>query len=293
MSTAFSWNLVDDVRQMLSYPFMVNALRAGTIVAVVGGGIGYLVVLRRQAFVGHTLSLVAFPGAAGAVWLGVNAAFGFWAFCLAGALVIAVLPGSGIAAAGSDSAAVGTVQAMALACGLLFVSLYHGFLSGLTTLLFGNVIGITADQVLVLLLAGLACLAVLALVGRPLLFASVDPRVASARGVPVRALSVVFLLVLGAAAAGASQITGSLLVFALLVAPAATAVRLTSRPAVGVTLSVGIALAVFWLGAAIAFFSPYPIGFWVTTLAFAAFLIATGYRLVADRLANRTARVPS
>jgi zinc/manganese transport system permease protein len=293
MSTAFSWNLVDDVRQMLSYPFMVNALRAGTIVAVVGGAIGYLVVLRRQAFVGHTLSLVAFPGAAGAVWLGVNAAFGFWAFCLAGALVIAVLPGSGIAAAGSDSAAVGTVQAMALACGLLFVSLYHGFLSGLTTLLFGNVIGITADQVLVLLLAGLACLAVLALVGRPLLFASVDPRVASARGVPVRALSVVFLLVLGAAAAGASQITGSLLVFALLVAPAATAVRLTSRPAVGVTLSVGIALAVFWLGAAIAFFSPYPIGFWVTTLAFAAFLIATGYRLVADRLANRTARVPS
>jgi zinc/manganese transport system permease protein len=293
MSTAFSWNLVNDVRQMLSYPFMVNALRAGTIVAVVGGAIGYLVVLRRQAFVGHTLSLVAFPGAAGAVWLGVNAAFGFWAFCLAGALVIAVLPGSGIAAAGSDSAAVGTVQAMALACGLLFVSLYHGFLSGLTTLLFGNVIGITADQVLVLLLAGLACLAVLALVGRPLLFASVDPRVASARGVPVRALSVVFLLVLGAAAAGASQITGSLLVFALLVAPAATAVRLTSRPAVGVTLSVGIALAVFWLGAAIAFFSPYPIGFWVTTLAFAAFLIATGYRLVADRLANRTARVPS
>jgi zinc/manganese transport system permease protein len=292
VSTGAGWNLVEDVRQMLSYPFMVNALRAGTIVAVVAGVIGYLMVVRRQAFVGHTLSLIGFPGAAGAAWLGVNAAFGYWAFCLAGALVIAILPAGGreasrAAASGAESAAVGTVQAMALASGFLFVSLYQGFLSGLTTLLFGSITGITADQVLVLLIAGIASLAVLAVIGRPLLFASVDPRVASARGIPVRVLSVAFLLVLGAATAGASQITGSLLVFALLVAPAATAARLTARPLLGTGLSVAIALAVFWLGAGIAFFSPYPIGFWVTTLAFGAFALASAYRMIADRLGGR------
>ena len=102
---------------------------------------------------------------------------------------------------------------------------------------------------------------------------------ARARGVPVRLLSAAFLLLLGSAVAGISQITGSLLVFALLVAPAATAARLTARPALGVALSVLIAVLVSWLGEAIAFYSPYPIGFWVTSLAFAGYLLATGYRL--------------
>ena len=274
---------------MLAYPFMVNALRAGTIVAVVGATIGYLMVVRRQAFVGHTLSLIGFPGAAGAIWLGVSPAMGFWAFCLGGALVIAALPGGrdGGAGASAESAAIGTVQAMALACGYLFVSLYHGFLSGLTSLLFGSITGITTDQVLVLLVAGVACLGVLAVIARPLLFASVDPRVAAARGIPVRVLSVTFLLVLGAATAGASQITGSLLVFALLVAPAATAVRLTSRPAAGVALSILLAVVVFWLGAGIAFYSPYPIGFWVTTLAFGLFVLASAARTISTRWTSR------
>jgi zinc/manganese transport system permease protein len=141
--------------------------------------------------------------------------------------------------------------------------------------------------VLLLLVAGLVCLAVLSVVGRPLLFASVDPAVARGRGVPVRLLSAVFLLLLGLAVAGTSQITGSLLVFALLVAPAATAARLTARPALGLGLSVLIAVLVSWLGEAIAFYSPYPIGFWVTSLAFAGYLLATGYRAASERAGGR------
>jgi zinc/manganese transport system permease protein len=294
VSSGFSWNLVDDVRQMLAYHFMLNALRAGTIVAVVAGAIGYLVVLRRQAFAAHTLSVIGFPGAAGAVWLGLNPSFGFFGFCIAGALVIAALPGSGRAmtspGAGQESAVIGTVQAMALALGFLFVSLFHGFLTDLNSLLFGVITGVTDDQVLVLLVAGAACLLVVALIARPLLFSSVDPDVAQARGLPVRLLSGLFLVVLGVAAAGTSQVTGSLLVFALLVAPAATALRMTARPVAGLLVSVALSVAVVWIGETIAFFTPYPIGFWVTTLAFAGYLLATGYRHIADRHASRPPR---
>jgi zinc/manganese transport system permease protein len=297
MSAGLSWNLIDDVRQMLAFHFMVNALRAGTIVAVVAGAVGYFMVLRRQSFAGHTLAVIGFPGAAGATWLGISPVFGFFGFCIAGALVIAALPGggragSGLGGYGEESAVIGTVQAFALACGFLFVSLYKGFLSGLNNLLFGTIIGVSDDQVVTLMIAGFICLAALALLARPLLFSSVDPAVARARGVPVRRVAASFLILLGVAAAGTSQVTGSLLVFALLVAPAATAARLTARPALGLTLSVVIALAVTWVGEGIAFFSPYPIGFWVSSLAFAAFLLASAYRAAADRYGRRQPRRP-
>jgi zinc/manganese transport system permease protein len=295
MNSGLTWNLIDDVRQLLSYHFMLNALRAGTIVAVVSATIGYFMVLRRQSFVGHTLAVIGFPGAAGATWLGVSTSFGYFGFCIVGALIIAALPGGGRAASGSggsseESAVIGTVQGFALACGFLFVSLYKGFLSGLNNLLFGTITGVSDTQVVVLAVAGAGCLLALAALARPLLFATVDPDVARARGVPVRLVGAGFLVMLGVAAAGASQITGSLLVFALLVAPAAAASRLTARPATGLLLSVVIALAVTWLGEAIAYYSPYPIGFWVTTLAFGVFLVASGYRSLLDWIAQRTVR---
>jgi zinc/manganese transport system permease protein len=298
--TGFSWNLIEDVRLLLSYHFMLNALRAGTIVAVLAGAIGYFMVLRRQSFAGHTLAVIGFPGAAGATWLGLSTGAGYFGFCIAGALVIAALPqaghrSSGLGGYGDESAVIGTVQAVALACGFVFVNQYQGFLSGLTSLLFGTITGVSDAQVLALLAAGAGCLLVLLVLGRPLLFSSVDPDVAEARGVPVRLVGAAFLVLLAVAAAGTSQVTGSLLVFALLVTPAATASRLTARPAVGLLLSVLIAVAVTWLGEGIAFFSPYPIGFWVTTLAFLAFLLAAGYRAAVDRLGRRrpvTGRVP-
>lgn len=281
MNTALSWNLAHDVRQLFEFHFMVNALRAGTIVAVVAGVVGYYMVMRREAFAGHTLALIGFPGAAAATWLGIDPLFGFFGFCVAGALVIAVVPASALSADGradgERSALIGTVQSYALACGLLFVSLYQGFLSGLNTLLFGSIVGVSDRQVITLLVAGVVVLAVLAIIGRPLLYATTDAEGARARGVPVRLVGGAFLVLLGVAAAGTSQVTGSLLVFALLVAPAATAVRLTARPARGLLLSVAVALLVTWLGEGVAYFSPYPIGFWVTTFAFAAFLLASGY----------------
>jgi zinc/manganese transport system permease protein len=292
-----SWNLVDDIRILLSYHFMLNAVRAGTIVAVVAGAVGYLMVLRRQSFAGHTLAVIGFPGAAGATWLGLATGFGYFGFCVAGALVIAAIPGvgrtgNGLGGYGEESAGIGVVQAFALACGFLFVSLYRGFLSGLNNLLFGTITGITDDQIMVLLVCGAGCLVALLALGRPLVFASVDPDVARARGVPVRGVGVAFLVLLGLTAAGTSQITGSLLVFALLVAPAAAAAKLSARPVAGMAISVGLAVLVTWLGEGIAFFSPFPIGFWVTTFGFGAFLLATGYRAAADRVGGRRGAVP-
>ena len=277
-----SWNPADDVRQLFSFPFMVNALEAGTIVAVMAGVTGWFVVLRQQTFAGHTLSMIAFPGAAAATLAGLPIAVGYFSFCGLGALALAGIAGSRRSYS-AESAAIGSLQALALALGFLFVSLYHGVLNGLDSLLFGTFLGITSRQVTVLLAVAVAAVALVAAAARPLFFASVDADVARARGVPVRLLGFGFLLVLGLSVAETSQITGALLVFALLVTPAATAHRLTSRPALGIALSVAIALAVTWLGLALAYFSIYPVGFYVTSLSFALYLLVRCTRALAGR----------
>jgi zinc/manganese transport system permease protein len=280
--TGLSWNVVSDVQQLFSYPFMVNALEAGTIVAVMAGVTGWFMVLRRQTFAGHTLSVIAFPGAAAASYAGLPVAAGYFGFCGLGALALAGIAGSRRSLS-AESAAIGSLQALALALGFLFVSLYHGILNGLDSLLFGTFLGITSSQVTVLLVVAAITLALVAVAGRPLFFASVDADVARAAGVPARLLGFGFLLVLGLSVAETSQITGALLVFALLVTPAATAHQLTARPGLGIALSVAIALAVTWLGLALAYFSIYPVGFYVTTLAFGVYVLARIGRAVTDR----------
>jgi zinc/manganese transport system permease protein len=284
---AWSWNPVTDLRAMWAFPFMVNAFRAGTVVAVGAGVMGWFMVLRRQSFAGHTIATVGFPGAACAALLGVSATYGYFAFCVAAALVIAAMPRTG-GTGGHESAVTGTVQAFLLACGFLFTTLYKGLLGGVTSLLFGSFLGITTGQVWLLLAVTAAALLALAAVGRPLLFASVDPDVATGRGVPVRLLSAVFLVLLGVATAGASQITGTLLVFALLVMPGAAAQALSARPSVSLALSVLIAVAVTWAGLIVAYYSPYPVGFYVTTFAFAVHVLARGGQYVRGRRSRRS-----
>jgi zinc/manganese transport system permease protein len=293
LNPTLSWDLVADVRQLLAFPFMVNAVQAGTIVAVLAGLVGWFMVLRRQSFTGHTVAVVGFPGAAGAVLIGVSATYGYFAFAIATALLIALVPNAGGRGYSEESAVTGTIQAAALATGFLFVNLYGGFMGGANALLFGSFLGITTGQVHVLLAVAVAVTLVLALIGRRLLFASVDPAVAAARGVPVRAVSVVFLVLLAAAAAGVAQITGTLLVFALLVVPAATAQTLAARPAASIALTVGIGLAITWSALFLAYYQPYPIGFFVTSLAFVAYLAATAWRYTRPRLPRRDDRAPN
>jgi zinc/manganese transport system permease protein len=254
------------------------------VVAVLGAVVGWFMVLRRQSFAGHTLAVVSFPGAAAAIWLGLSATAGYFAGSILAALVIALVPRSTSGRARSqESAVIGTVQAFALACGVLFVSLYGGFLDSLTGLLFGTFLGISNAQVLVLAIVAAVVLVVLAGVARPLFFASLDADVAAARQVPVRSLSVVFLVLLGCTTAEVSQITGALLVFALLVMPAAAAQQLSARPSVSFVATIGIGLVVTWAALAAAYFSVYPVGFYVSTFGFAVYVLAAAFRALVDR----------
>jgi zinc/manganese transport system permease protein len=194
-----------------------------------------------------------------------------------------VLPRRGTRGYSDESAVIGTVQAFALALGLLFVSLYQGFLSGSSALLFGSFLGITAGEVRLLGAVAVVVLGVLAIIGRPLLFASIDPDTARAHGLPAGPLGVLFLLLLGATTAEVSQITGALLVFALLVLPPATARALTARPALSLLLSVVFALVTVWVALFVGYYSAYPIGYWLTTIAFAGYVLAAGGRALWDR----------
>ena len=284
MNASLTWNPVSDLQQLFVYPFMVNALEAGTIVAVLAAVTGWFVVLRRQAFAAHALSVMSFPGASAAALAGLALPLGYFAACTAAALAIAV--GSRTQNRrnfAQESALIGTVEVVGFALGFLFLSLYGGVLESLESLLFGSFLGITATQVVVLLAVALATLAFFAAVGRPLLSSSVDDLMARAGGVPVRLLEIAFLVVLGLAVAATAQITGVLLVFALLVAPAAAAQQLTAKIGLGIGLSVGIALLVTWLGLGLAYYTNYSVGFYVSSLAFAVYLMARARRQFARR----------
>jgi zinc/manganese transport system permease protein len=275
-----TWNPIHDAGEVLEYHFMLNALLAGGVVAVMAGLVGWMMVLRGESFAGHTLSMMAFPGAAAAALAGVAGAWGYFLFCGAGAAAIARISGSRRFSWSEQSAGIGAVQALALALGFLFVSLYGGVLGDLESLLFGDLLGVSDGEVLLLVAVAAVALLALAALGRPLLFASVDADVAAARGVRVRGLSLAFLLLLALAVGATSQVTGVLLVFALLVAPAASAQALTARPAASLALTVALGLLTVWLGLGLAYFSVYPAGFFITAVAFAVYVLARVTALV-------------
>jgi zinc/manganese transport system permease protein len=273
-------NLVD---QLFEFHFMQNALLTGTVVSVLAGAVGYFVVLRGQSFAAHTLAQVGFPGAAAGVLVHTSPLAGLLAFCTASALAIA-MAGRGLnVGRRSEAAVVGTILAFSLGLGLLFFRLYAGSAQGIYAFLFGTILGISDGAVLTTVAMAGVCLAALAVIARPLLFASIDPDVAAARGVPVRALSVIFLVLVALAVAQAVQIVGTLLIFALLVAPAAAAQQLTARPWLGLALSVLLSLLFTWAGLAVAYFTIYPVGFFITSLAFGAYLLI--------RVARRASRL--
>ena len=285
-----SWDLVADVQILLHYHFMQNAYLAGTIIAIVGGVIGYFMVLRGQSFAGHTLAQVGFAGASGAVLLGVAPVLGLIVFGVASALGIGLLGERQRTSEWGQDVAIGSMQAFGLGLGLLFVHLYSAFAENIYALLFGAVLGVSDQDIRIIALTAVVALAVIALIGRRLLFASVDPQVAEARGVPVRMLSLVFLVLLAVAVAQAVQVVGVLLIFALLVTPAAVAQHVTARPMLAIVLSVLFALLFTWVGLAVAYFTPYPVGFCLTTVAFATYIGMRLLRVVRQRLGSRLRR---
>ena len=276
MSFAFSWNIVSDLQQMWSLSFMRQAFEAGTMVAVIAGVMGYFVVLRRSTFVAHAFSEIGFAGASGALYLA--QAFNMpWLTATYGMLLGSSLGGTSIAMLSRRSSHrdvyVGIVLAFALGIGLLFLSLYTGYATAGISLLFGEILAVSADDVTRTLVFTILILAGVGLIYRPLLFASLDEEVAEAKGLPTLFLGVAFLLLVAVAVSVAVQVTGVLLIFSLMVTPAATAQHLASKPGHVMVISAVLALIATWVGLFVSFYQRFPASFFITAIIFAVYIL--------------------
>ncbi len=263
--------------EVLQSSFVRNALIGGSLVAIAAGLLGYFVITRQNAFAAHALAHIGFPGATGAILVGAPVTLGLTVFCVAGGLLIGLL-GRRVA---DREMATGTILALATALGVLFASLASANAGTTTSVLFGNLLAISADQLLVFGAITAAVVGTLAVLARPLVFASVDPAVAEARGVPVRALGLAFVVLLALTITMAVQVVGTLLLFALVVTPAATALRITARPVRVAGLAVAIALGSVWGGLVLSAMVDLPPSFFIVTLAVLAWVVvlaATGGR---------------
>lgn len=255
--------------------FVQNAFLAGTSVALVTAVIGYFVVLRAQAFASDSLSHIGFAGATGGPLFGLSSLVGMFLLTLLSALGMGAL---GERARGRD-VETGMVLAFALGLGVLFTGLYASGKNATATVsaLFGSILSVNRGDVLTTLVSGIVVLVLLAFLFRPLLFASIDPEVAQARGVPIRLLSILFLLLLAVTIAIAIQVVGALLVFALLIAPAASAARFTRRPLTTIALSVVLGLAITWVGLILTVIGTgrhLPASFYISALAALVYVVA-------------------
>jgi zinc/manganese transport system permease protein len=265
LSVQFQSNWVD----ILTSPFMAHALIGGSLVAIAAGLLGYFVITRQNAFAAHALAHIGFPGATGAILIGAPVTVGLTVFCVGGGLLIGLF-GRRLA---DREMATGTILALATALGVLFASLASANARTTTSVLFGNLLAISRSQLVVFAAFTAAVVLALAVVARPLMFASVDPEVAAARGVPVRALGVAFVVLLALTITMAVQVVGTLLLFALVVTPAATALRLTARPALVAATAVALALGSVWGGLVLSAMIDLPPSFFIVALAVLAWLV--------------------
>jgi zinc/manganese transport system permease protein len=248
---------------MFEYEFMRNAFAASGIVAVLAGVVGYFLVLRGQTFAGHALSHVGFTGATGAVLVGVSPLWGMIGFTLVAGVGMGAL---GEKLTGRD-VAIGVILSLSLGFGLLFLHFFTAYASQATALLFGNVLGVSHETLVVLVGLAVVSLGALAVIMRPLLFASLQPELAEAKGVSLRLVSVLFLAITALAVAASTQIVGVLLVFALMVGPAAAAQNVATRLSTGVMLAAVFALGQAWIGLTLAYYTDWPTSFWITMLS--------------------------
>lgn len=273
----FSWNIIYDLQIIWCYQFMQHAVETGTLIAIIAGVTGYFVVLRRSAFTAHAFSEIGFAGASGAILVGIPPIDGLLLGSTLGGLAIAAL---GRRAINRDTQ-IGIVLAFALGLGLLFISLYKAFATAAISILFGEIEGVSIAEVEFTFVASVVILIAVGFIYRPLLFASLDEDVAEAKGMPMFFLGTAFMLIVAVAVSFAVQVTGVLLIFSLMVTPAATAQYLSKRPMWAICISVMIALVATWIGLFVGFYTPYPVSFFITGIAFFLYLLVRGLRLVA------------
>jgi zinc/manganese transport system permease protein len=249
--------------------FIRNAFVAGTLVAVLTAIIGYFVVMRSEAFAAHALSHIGFAGATGAALLGINSLIGMLGFTAAAAVVIGAMEKR----LRTRHIEIGMVLAFSLGLGVLFLHLYTRGATEAVAILFGSILSVDSTQIRWTLLLGCAALAALAMMFRPLTFASIDPQTAEARGIPVRGISVAFMLLLAITVAVVVQVVGILLMFALLIAPPAIAMHLFRRPITVIVAAALLGIAFTWFGLLLAIWTPYPVSFYIAGSATVTYLV--------------------
>lgn len=252
----------------LHYEFIRHALIAGSLAAILGAIVGYFVVLRHVGFAVHALAHIGFTGATGAAMLGLTS--------LEGMLTIAIIAGAMIGAIGErlqrSDVAIGMVLSFALGIGMLFLSFYQGFSGQATSILFGNIFGIAYEQIIKMLFLFFMTMTILLIGSRRLLFASLHPDLAEARGISLTYLSISFMLLIAVAVSLASQVVGILLVFALVIGPASIAIRWTRYFWSGFLGSVAISVVTVWVGIFLACFTNWPPSFWITGILFLSYI---------------------
>jgi zinc/manganese transport system permease protein len=268
---------------MLEFDFMRNAFAAAGVAAVVSGVVGYFLVLRGQTFAGHALGHIGFAGATGAVLFGLAPVWGMVGFTVAAGIGMGLL-GERLS---SRDVAIGVVLALALGFGLLFLHYYTAFAAQATALLFGNVLAVDWAMIGTLIALGAITLGGVAAIMRPLIFASLQPELAEAKGVPLRFVGTFFLAVVALAVSESAQIVGILLVFSLMVGPPAAAQRLVRGLWSGIALSAMLALTESWLGLVIAYYTDWPVSFCIAVLSAFGYFVASGSGLMRRSAALR------
>jgi zinc/manganese transport system permease protein len=260
------------ITDMFAYEFMTNAFAAAGIVAVVSGLVGYFLVMRGQTFAGHALSHIGFAGATGAGLIGLAPLWGLLTFTLAAGIVMGALSER----ISNRDVAIGVVLALALGFGLLFLHYHRSFATQATALLFGNVLAVDRAMIATLAALGTITIVALAVIMRPLIFASLQPELAEAKGVPLRLVSTAFLAIVALAVSECAQIVGVLLVFTLMVGPPAAAQRVTTGLWNGLFVSATLALAEAWFGLTMAFYTDWPVSFCIAVLSALGYFACLG-----------------
>jgi zinc/manganese transport system permease protein len=252
--------------------FMVNAWEVASIVAVVAGVVGFFTVLRGSAFAAHAIPNGSFAGAAGASLIGVSTLLGLGVFSLAGALGIGVL-----GRRGRHDVVTALALVMMLGLGALFLSFSEEYAPAVYSLLFGEVLGISPNEVVPTAILGALCILAIAVSYRPLMLSSILPEVGEARGVSSFRMEMLFLMVLALATAMTVPVVGTLLIFSLMIGAPAAARSFTDRPLVAMALSIAFALLIVWIAIAASYETNYPVGFFVGVLSAAAYTLGRGW----------------
>jgi zinc/manganese transport system permease protein len=255
---------------LFEYDFLRNALVAGTLAAILAGAVGYFMIIRRLAFAGHALGHIGFAGATGAGLIGLSPLTGQLLLTMGAAIGIGALAHR----TSKSDIAIGIILAFALGLGVLFLHFYMNYAAQAMSILFGNLLGVSSHLIKLMLFCCVASLLALSVMSRPLLFSSLEPELAEAKGVSLPLISILFMIVTAVAVTIASQVVGVLLVFTLLVGPAAAALNWTQRSASGLFLTMLLGVLLVWIGIILSFVTDWPIPFWISTLTAGTYFLS-------------------